>query len=314
MIINSNNIKQYIYSNSNNSNNNNNNNNNIKRVLKHISNSLLLPLSIVVSISMLSGCSSKNIDNSNSMNNNMYNSSSNRIDGNINNSMVTSNNSSSNRLFLTLDDSKGFAGNKDKSPDELRAPDRDPNLMSDNQRPLLKASMLSDEFTPPLSLRSLDTGLPLIVNLNKTDETFNWNLREVKAFNPSIISSIKSIDNFKNLKFEYIQFVSTNDINMCLAIDESGLFTLKSCGDDLNNKKFETVYQLIPMNTDAVQIRSLVLNGNECISTFENPNLEPWQRVGINRCTLDETFIADIKRLWAIMPELRAAMVLLPVE
>ena len=307
MIIDSNNIKQYIYSNSNNS-----NNNNIKRVLKHISNSLLLPLSIVVSISMLSGCSSKNIDSSNSMNNNMYNNSNNRIDGNINNSMATSNNS--NRLFLTLDDSKGFAGNKDKSPDELRAPDRDPNLMSDNQRPLLKASMLSDEFTPPLSLRSLDTGLPLIVNLNKTDETFNWNLREVKAFNPSIISSIKSIDNFRNLKFEYIQFVSTNDINMCLAIDESGLFTLKSCGDDLSSKKFETVYQLIPMNTDAVQIRSLVLNGKECISTFENPNLEPWQRVGINRCTLDETFIADIKRLWAIMPELRAAMVLLPVE
>lgn len=312
IIDNNNNIKQYIYSNSNNS-----NSNNIKRALKHISNSLLLPLSIVVSISMLSGCSSKNIDSSNSMNNNMYNNSNNRIDGNFNNSnnsMVTSNNSSSNRLFLTLDDSKGFAGNKDKSPDELRAPDRDPNLMSDNQRPLLKASMLSDEFTPPLSLRSLDTGLPLIVNLNKTDETFNWNLREVKAFNPSIISSIKSIDNFRNLKFEYIQFVSTNDINMCLAIDESGLFTLKSCSDDLSSKKFETVYQLIPMNTDAVQIRSLVLNGNECISTFENPNLEPWQRVGINRCTLDETFIADIKRLWAIMPELRAAMVLLPVE
>lgn len=296
MIIDSNNIKQYIYS--------NNNNSNIKRVLKHISNSLLLPLSIVVSISILSGCSSKNIDSSNNGINGNFN--------NNNNSMVTSNNS--NRLFLTLDDSKGFAGNKDKAPDELRAPDRDPNLMSDNQRPLLKASMLSDEFTPPLSLRSLDTGLPLIVNLNKTDETFNWNLREVKAFNPSIISSIKSIDNFRNLKFEYIQFVSTNDINMCLAIDESGLFTLKSCGDDLSSKKFETVYQLIPMNTDAVQIRSLVLNGNECISTFENPNLEPWQRVGINRCTLDETFIADIKRLWAIMPELRAAMVLLPVE
>jgi hypothetical protein len=310
IIDNNNNIKQYIYSNSNNS---NSNNNNIKRVLKHISNSLLLPLSIVVSISMLSGCSSKNIDSSNSMNNNMYNNSNNRIDGNINNSMVTSNNS--NRLFLTLDDSKGFASkDNSKAPDELRSPDRDPNLMSDNQRPLLKASMLSDEFTPPLSLRSLDTGLPLIVNLNKTDETFNWNLREVKAFNPSIISSIKSIDNFRNLKFEYIQFVSTNDINMCLAIDESGLFTLKSCSDDLNSKKFETVYQLIPMNTDAVQIRSLVLNGNECISTFENPNLEPWQRVGINRCTLDETFIADIKRLWAIMPELRAAMVLLPVE
>ena len=291
---NNNNIKQYIYSIYS---NNNNNNNNIKRVLKHISNFLLLPLSILISISILSGCSSKNIDS---------------IDNNI---TTTNNGSSSNgELFLKLDDSKGFAGNSIKAPDELKAPDRNPNISSENIRPILKASMLSDEFTPPLSLRSLDTGLPLIVNLNKSDETFNWNLREIKAFNPSIISSIKSIDNFRNLKFEYIQFVSTNNIDMCLAIDESGLFTLKSCSDDLNNKKFETVYQLIPMNTDAVQIRSLVLNGKECISTFENPNLEPWQRVGINRCTLDETFIADIKRLWAIMPELKAAMVLLPIE
>lgn len=294
---NNNNIKQYIYS------NNSSNNNNIKRVLKHISNFLLLPLSILISISILSGCSSKNnINNSSNITNN--------------NNITTNNNDSSSNgeLFLKLDDSKGFAGDSIKAPDELKAPDRNPNISSENIRPILKASMLSDEFTPPLSLRSLDTGLPLIVNLNKPDETFNWNLREIKAFNPSIISSIKSIDNFRNLKFEYIQFVSTSNINMCLAIDESGLFTLKSCGDDLNNKKFETVYQLIPMNTDAVQIRSLVLNGKECISTFENPNLEPWQRVGINRCTLDETFIADIKRLWAIMPELRAAMVLLPIE
>ena len=272
------------------------NNNNIKRVLKHISNFLLLPLSILISISILSGCSSKNIDSINNSN------------------LVTASFTNGNGMFLKLDDSKGFAGDNIKAPDELKAPDRNPNISSENIRPILKASMLSDEFTPPLSLRSLDTGLPLIVNLNKPDETFNWNLREVKAFNPSIISSIKSIDNFRNLKFEYIQFVSTNNIDMCLAIDESGLFTLKSCSDDLNNKKFETVYQLIPMNTDAVQIRSLVLNGKECISTFENPNLEPWQRVGINRCTLDETFIADIKRLWAIMPELRAAMVLLPIE
>ncbi|ARR03023.1 cytolethal distending toxin, subunit CdtA [Campylobacter vicugnae] len=284
---NNNNIKQYIYS---------NNNNNIKRVLKHISNFLLLPLSILISISILSGCSSKNIDSINNSN------------------LVTTSFANGNGMFLKLDDSKGFAGDSIKAPDELKAPDRNPNISSENIKPILKASMLSDEFTPPLSLRSLDTGLPLIVNLNKPDETFNWNLREVKAFNPSIISSIKSIDNFRNLKFEYIQFVSTNNIDMCLAIDESGLFTLKSCSDDLNNKKFETVYQLIPMNTDAVQIRSLVLNGKECISTFENPNLEPWQRVGINRCTLDETFIADIKRLWAIMPELRAAMVLLPIE
>lgn len=255
--------------------------------------STILPLSLVASISILGGCSSKS---------------------NTNNQINTNSNLNIPTTFLALDGSKGFAGDSSKSPNELNAPDRDPNLTSDNQRPLLKASMQSDEFTPPLSLRSLDSGIPLIVNLNRPNENYNWNLREVKAFNPSIISSIKAIDNFKNLKFEYIQFVSAGDINQCLAIDESGLFTLKSCSNDLDTKKFETVYQLIPMNTDAVQIRSLVLNGKECISTFENPNLEPWQRVGINRCTLDETFIADIKRLWAIMPELRAATVLLPLE
>ena len=266
----------------------------ISKLSSHILNSLL-PLTLMASILVFSGCSSKNM-NQESLNANQ----------NSNPNLPVT--------FLVLDDSKGFAGNKDKAPNEQNAPDRDPNLTSDNQRPLLKASMQSDEFTPPLSLRSLDTGIPIIVNLNGPNETFNWNLREVKAFNPGIIKNIQAIDDFRNLKFEYIQFVSTNDINLCLAIDESGLFTLKSCSADLDSKKFETVYQLIPMNTDAVQIRSLVLNGKECISTFDNPNLEPWQRVGINRCTLDETFIADIKRLWAIMPEIRAATVLLPLE
>uniref|UniRef100_UPI00112F97B6 hypothetical protein n=1 Tax=Campylobacter vicugnae TaxID=1660076 RepID=UPI00112F97B6 len=129
---NNNNIKQYIYS---------NNNNNIKRVLKHISNFLLLPLSILISISILSGCSSKNIDSINNSN------------------LVTASFTNGNGMFLKLDDSKGFAGDSIKAPDELKAPDRNPNISSENIRPILKASMLSDEFTPPLSLRSLDTGL-----------------------------------------------------------------------------------------------------------------------------------------------------------
>lgn len=146
---NNNNIKQYIYG--------NNNNSNIKRVLKHISNSLLLPLSILISISILSGCSSKNIDS---------------IDNNNNNITTNNNGSSSNgESFLKLDDSKGFAGDSIKAPNELKAPDRNPNISSENIKPILKAFMLSDEFAPPLSLRSLDTGLPLIVNLNKSDET-----------------------------------------------------------------------------------------------------------------------------------------------
>ncbi|WP_086304125.1 hypothetical protein [Campylobacter devanensis] len=216
--------------------------------------------------------------------------------------------------FLKLDSSKGFAGDSIKAPDELRVPDREPNVNNENIRPLLKSSMLSDEFTPLLSLRTLDTGLSLIVNLNKSDETFNYNLREIKAFEPTIIDEIKRVDSFANLGLEYVQFVSANDINECLGIDESGFFTLKNCIGDLDRKKFETVFQLIPLLSDAVEIRSLVLGGKECISTFFNPNLEPWQRVGILRCELREGFSVDTSKLWAIMPEIKAAMVLLPVE
>ncbi|WP_141081995.1 hypothetical protein, partial [Campylobacter devanensis] len=84
-------------------------------------------------------------------------------------------------MILKLDDSKGFAGDISKAPDELKVPDREPNVNNENIRPLLKSSMLSDEFTPLLSLRSLDTGMPLVVNLGKSDETFNYNLREIKA-------------------------------------------------------------------------------------------------------------------------------------
>ena len=220
--------------------------------------------------------------------------------------------------FLKLDSSKGFAGNISKAPDETKAPDR--IKISDlNDKPNLKSNNSNnqdgfDPFTLPLSLRSLDTGMPLVVNLGKSDETFNYNLREVKAFEPTIIDEIKRVDSFANLGLEYVQFVSANDINECLGIDESGFFTLKNCIGDLDRKKFETVFQLIPLLSDAVEIRSLVLGGKECISTFFNPNLEPWQRVGINRCELREGFSVDLAKLWAIMPEIKQAAIIQPVD
>lgn len=227
------------------------------------------------------------------------------------------------KSFLKLDSSKGFAGDISKAPDETRAPDR--IKISDlNDKPNLKSNNLKsnnsnnqdgfDPFTLPLSLRSLDTGMPLVVNLGKSDETFNYNLREIKAFEPTIISEIKRVDSFANLSLEYVQFVSANDINSCLGIDESGFFTLKNCIGDLDRKKFETVFQLIPLLSDAVEIRSLVLGGKECISTFFNPNLEPWQRVGILRCELREGFSVDLAKLWAIMPEIREAAVIQPID
>ena len=220
--------------------------------------------------------------------------------------------------FLKLDSSKGFAGDISKAPDETKAPDRAPLLKDEKtQRPILTSSNNQDGFDPftlPLSLRSLDTGMPLVVNLGKSDETFNYNLREIKAFEPTIISEIKRVDSFAHLSLEYVQFVSANDINSCLGIDESGFFTLKNCIGDLDRKKFETVFQLIPLLSDAVEIRSLVLGGKECISTFFNPNLEPWQRVGINRCELREGFSVDLPKLWAIMPEIKQAAIIQPVD
>ncbi|MEE3745271.1 hypothetical protein [Campylobacter porcelli] len=226
--------------------------------------------------------------------------------------------STPNKTFLKLDGSQGFAGDISKAPDKKRAPDRAPLLNDKIKTPILTSSSNNqdgfDPFTLPLSLRSLDTGMPLVVNLGKSDETFNYNLREVKAFEPSVISDIKRVDSFAHLSLEYIQFVSANDINECLGIDESGFFTLKNCIGDLDRKKFETVFQLIPLLSDAVEIRSLVLGGKECISTFFNPNLEPWQRVGILKCELREGFGVDLPKLWAIMPEIREAAVLQPLD
>ncbi len=226
--------------------------------------------------------------------------------------------STPNKTFLKLDGSQGFAGDISKAPDEKRAPDRAPLLNDKIKTPILTSSSNNqdgfDPFTLPLSLRSLDTGMPLVVNLGKSDETFNYNLREIKAFEPTIIDEIKRVDSFAHLSLEYIQFVSANDINECLGIDESGFFTLKNCIGDLDRKKFETVFQLIPLLSDAVEIRSLVLGGKECISTFFNPNLEPWQRVGILRCELREGFGVDLPKLWAIMPEIREAAVLQPLD
>lgn len=169
-------------------------------------------------------------------------------------------------------------------------------------------------FTPPISLRSLDNGLPVITNFGDADETLNWNLREVKAFFPNIIPMIQRVDNFRYIKYEYIQFTSTKNIDLCLSIGEDGFFVLKNCLDDLNTRKFESVFQLIPMTTDAVQVRSLVLGGAECISTFVNPNLEVWQQIGINKCQLNELDSADISRLWAIAPEIRPSAVILPIN
>ncbi|QCD45513.1 hypothetical protein [Campylobacter mucosalis] len=216
--------------------------------------------------------------------------------------------------FLTTNLSFGTSSNNTLlAPNESKAPDRIPTPVNPVDNSPKQPSIPSDPFTLVLSLRSLDTGMPLIVNFAQRGENLNWNIREVKAFVPSMISNIKKVDHFRYLNFEYIQFVNASNIDTCLAIQESGFFGLKSCADDLERGKFETVFQLIPTTTDAVQIRSLVLGGNECISTFENPELFPWQLIGIDKCQLRQGFNIGLPKLWAIMPENRPAKILTPI-
>ncbi|WP_169763729.1 hypothetical protein [Campylobacter mucosalis] len=216
--------------------------------------------------------------------------------------------------FLATDLSLGTSSNNALlAPNENKAPDRIPTPVNPVDNSPKQPSISSDPFTLVLSLRSLDTGMPLIVNFAQRGENLNWNIREVKAFVPSIIPEIKKVDKFAYFNFEYIQFVNASNIDTCLAIQESGFFGLKNCADDLEQTKFETVFQLIPTTTDAVQIRSLVLGGNECISTFENPELYPWQLIGIDKCQLKQGFNIGLPKLWAIMPENRPAKVLTPI-
>ena len=89
---------------------------------------------------------------------------------------------------------------------------------------------------------------------------------------------------------------------------------LKSCSGDLRNMKHETVFQLIPMTTEAWQIRALVLNADECIGTFINPQIEVWQQVGLRRCALNAFSTADVRVLWAIGSEIRPARIVTPLS
>ncbi|MDD7599392.1 MAG: hypothetical protein PUJ53_01245, partial [Campylobacteraceae bacterium] len=53
------------------------------------------------------------------------------------------------KTFLMLDDSKGFAGNISKAPDENRAPDRISLLKDEKeQTPILTSSNNQDGFDP----------------------------------------------------------------------------------------------------------------------------------------------------------------------
>lgn len=165
---------------------------------------------------------------------------------------------------------------------------------------------LSD-FTPMFAIRSLETGISLspFRQTSKKLEDQNWTLREIMPND-----EIKKRDKFADmLPFGYVQFVNPSDSDLCLAILESGFFGGKSCSDDLKDGKLETVFSIMPTTSSAVQIRSLVLNADECINTFFNPNVPIENRFGIQRCTIDRTLPLDLNELMFFSPPLTKATI-----
>lgn len=92
-----------------------------------------------------------------------------------------------------------------------------------------------------------------------------------------------------------------------MAILEDGTFGAKSYQDDLKDGKLETVFSIMPTTTSAVQIRSLVLESDECIVTFFNLNIPIQKCFGIAPCTLDPNFFAEANELMITTPPLTAA-------
>ncbi|EAI4690939.1 cytolethal distending toxin subunit A [Campylobacter jejuni] len=158
---------------------------------------------------------------------------------------------------------------------------------------------LSD-FTPMFTIRSLQTGISLSP-FRETSEDLkdqNWILREI-----ILSDELKQKDELGELlRFGYVQFVNPNDDDICLAILESGFFGGKSCKQDLKDGKLETIFSIMPTTSSAVQIRSLVEGGRECIKIFYNPNVPIEKRFGIQPCTLDSALFLDLNELMFFTP------------
>lgn len=159
------------------------------------------------------------------------------------------------------------------------------------------------DFTAPFSLRNVMTGDLLAPDSKRP----NWNLKQV-----ILDEEITKSDPFASFNLGAMQFVNTEDPSLCLGIDESGFFALKSCEEDLKSKKLETVFTIIPTTTAAVQIRSFVLDKTECIAAFFNPRLPTGRGIGISPCDVDRLFRIDMRNLMLILPPLVEAKTINP--
>ncbi|MCX2717471.1 toxin [Helicobacter sp. MIT 21-1697] len=159
------------------------------------------------------------------------------------------------------------------------------------------------DFTAPFSLRSALSGDLLAPDYRHP----NWNLKQIV-----LDEEIRKSDPFDKFNLGAVQFVNTDNPKLCLGIEESGFFGLISCEEDLKNKNFQTLFTIIPTTTAAVQIRSFVLDKNECITTFFNPRLPGGIGIGINLCDVDSFFSVDLRNLMLILPPLIEARTINP--
>lgn len=158
-----------------------------------------------------------------------------------------------------------------------------------------------EDITNLFQIRSVRNGIAINVLRSGNFMEQNWILKE---FFLSDDLRIKRDKLRKSWDFGYVQFVSPTKKDGCLAIDESGFLKIKSCKDDIASERLETVFSIIPTESGAVQIRSLVLNSTECLSTFENPNVPIEKRFGIVPCSLDFDFFIDTSELFFFTPAL----------
>lgn len=167
------------------------------------------------------------------------------------------------------------------------------------------------DYTPLFALRSIFSGDILTIDPNPVDPTnLNWRIREVRQLPKGLENRDKLKDKLPPLG--YIQFLRPYDSSLCLAIGEDGLFTQKGCDDDINSGKFETVFSIIPTITDAVQIRSLVNDSDECIGIFDNPHLQGGRAYGLLPCDFDPVFSISLRVLIAIAPPYLPSKVITP--
>ncbi|WP_066389259.1 toxin [Helicobacter himalayensis] len=160
-----------------------------------------------------------------------------------------------------------------------------------------------EEFTPPVSIRSAYSG-----DIVGFGEDRNWVLRDIP-----LTDDMLRDDPFKDFHLGAVQFVQLGTQDTCLAIDESGFFTRKSCQKDLESKKYETLYTIIPTTTPAVQIRSFVLEKNECMTVFNNPTLPSGRGIGIRPCDVDSSIpFVDLSNLFLLNPPIRQALLINP--